>query len=199
MSSHADHSEPHKPHVLPLTVYFGVGSALFILTIVTVLTARIDLDAFVQETSKLDISGLNLILAMAIATVKGTLVALFFMHLLYDNKIFLTIFVGGLLFLSFFFVFTLFDTMHRDRIYKDRDTVWTESKIYTELRNNPDTVKSAYGHGDHSGDAHEGDAHEGDAHEGVDGDTGHEATDGGTDGDAHEGHDHGDHDGHDHD
>ena len=101
MSAHSD----EHPHVLPLKVYYGVGAILFILTAVTVLTGKyLHLDNLVEEVFKLEFVGLNLILAMTIATVKGALVASFFMHLLYDNKIYMLIFVGGLTFLSFFFI-----------------------------------------------------------------------------------------------
>ena len=60
----------------------------------------------------------NLIVAMAVATVKGTLVALFFMHLLYDNKLYLIVFLGSLLFLGVFIAFTLADTQRRGDIYE---------------------------------------------------------------------------------
>ena len=160
------HSDKHS-HVLPLRVYYGVGAILFILTIITVVTGKyLHLDSMVEEVFKLKFTGLNLILAMVIATIKGILVALFFMHLLYDNKMYMLIFVGGLTFLSFFFILTLFDTVHRGRVYAERDTIWTESEIYDKLRAHPEAVRSAYGHGD----AHGSDA----AHDGPEAD-GHEA------------------------
>ena len=110
------HSDKH-PHVLPLRIYYGVGAILFILTIITVVTGKyLHLDSMVEEVFKLKFTGLNLILAMVIATIKGTLVALFFMHLLYDNKMYMLIFVGGLTFLSFFFILTLFDTVRCSRV-----------------------------------------------------------------------------------
>ena len=184
------HSDEHS-HVLPLKVYYGVGAILFILTVITVLTGKyLQLDTMVEEVFKLKFTGLNLILAMFIATVKGILVALVFMHLLYDNKIYMLIFVGGLTFLSFFFTLTLFDTVHRGRVYTERDTIWTESEIYNQLRANPETVLSIHGHGDahgsdghsdaHGGDAHGDDAHGDDAH----GDDAHGEAEG------HEGHGH---------
>ena len=61
----------HHIHVLPLSVYIGVGTALFVLTGVTIAATYVDLGG----------TG-NLILAMLIATVKASLVVLFFMHLL---------------------------------------------------------------------------------------------------------------------
>ena len=196
------HSDKH-PHVLPLRVYYGVGAILFILTVVTVLTGKyLQLDTMVEEVFKLEFTGLNLILAMVIATIKGILVALFFMHLLYDNKIYMLIFVGGLTFLSFFFILTLFDTVHRGRVYTERDTIWTESEIYDQLRANPENVRSIHDHGDaHSDDAH-GDAHGSDAHDESEGheSEGHESEGHESEGHESEGHESEGHEseGHDH-
>jgi cytochrome c oxidase subunit 4 len=97
-------SSTHSHHILPLKVYFAVGAALLFLTIVTVAVALVDLGP------------LNLLVAMLIAAVKASLVALYFMHLKYDNKLYAVIFVTSLLFLATFIIFTMFDTMTRDHI-----------------------------------------------------------------------------------
>ena len=94
----------HTPHILPLKLYFGVGGALLVLTVITVAVAQFDLGP------------LNLTVAMLIAAIKASLVALFFMHLKYDNKLYAVIFVTALLFMAIFIIFTLFDTMTRDEI-----------------------------------------------------------------------------------
>ncbi|MEJ2054509.1 MAG: cytochrome C oxidase subunit IV family protein [Calditrichaceae bacterium] len=91
-------------HIIPLRTYLMIGGALFILTIITVLVSYIHLGAF------------NLVIAMLIATAKALLVALFFMHLLYDNKIFMTIFSIALIFVSVFIILTMFDTLNRDSV-----------------------------------------------------------------------------------
>ena len=108
MSSHAE----HKDHILPLRVYLGVGAALMVLTVITVWVSTIDL------------GGWNAIVAVGIASLKAMLVAFFFMHLLYDNKLFLIIFVTGLLFLTLFIALTMFDVLRRG----DLDTM-TEGPI----------------------------------------------------------------------
>jgi cytochrome c oxidase subunit 4 len=95
----SDHS---KPHVLPLSTYLMVGSALLVLTFVTVLVAQFHFGEW------------NLIVAMAVAAVKATLVLLFFMHLKYDNKIYAYAFLISIAFLAVFIVFTMIDTMTRD-------------------------------------------------------------------------------------
>ncbi len=117
------HREFH-PHILPLSVYIGVGSALFILTGVTV------------AASFVDIGGVgNLILALLIASIKGSLVALFFMHLLYDNKLYALFFCVSLIMLTAFIVITMFDTMRRDGIYEQRSSpIQISADIYKNMQ-----------------------------------------------------------------
>ncbi|MFC1555876.1 cytochrome C oxidase subunit IV family protein [candidate division KSB1 bacterium] len=91
-------------HILPLRVYLGIGAALLILTVITVAVSTVDLGPW------------NLAVAMVIAGIKASLVALFFMHLLYDNKLYLTIFVTSIAFLAVFIVFTMFDTLQRGQL-----------------------------------------------------------------------------------
>lgn len=110
-STHNDNShgaghghDDNEPHVLPLSTYFGVWLALVVLTVVTVAVSRFDFG-----------SG-NTIIAMAVATTKATLVALFFMHLLYDNKLNLVILLTSLLFVAIFFAPVLVDLGSRGLI-----------------------------------------------------------------------------------
>jgi cytochrome c oxidase subunit 4 len=86
-------------HVMPLPILFGVFIALLALTGVTV------------GVTYFDLGNWNLIVAMAIATVKAVLVALFFMHLRYDNPFNAIVFLAALLFIALFISVTLFDTM----------------------------------------------------------------------------------------
>jgi cytochrome c oxidase subunit 4 len=92
-------------HIIPLRTYLNIAMALLGLTIVTVWVAQYDLGP------------VNLVVAMLIAVTKGTLVAMFFMHLKYTNKLYATVFIGALLMLAVFIVFTMFDTMSRGDIY----------------------------------------------------------------------------------
>ena len=96
------HAEDAIGHVVDLRVLLGVFAALMVLTAVTV------------AVSYFDFGKLNLLVAMGVATVKAALVALYFMHLKYDRKIYAIIFVGAVLFLALFIIFTMFDTMYRD-------------------------------------------------------------------------------------
>jgi cytochrome c oxidase subunit IV len=51
----------------------------------------------------------NVVVALSIATVKATLVALFFMHLLHDKPVNGLIAAAGFIFLGLFLMFTLLD------------------------------------------------------------------------------------------
>lgn len=93
-------------HIVPLWVYLTVGGGLFILTGITV------------GVSFIPLGGWNVVVALGIATLKASLVALFFMHLLYDKKIFMVVFLAALVFVGIFIIFTMFDTSRRDDIYQ---------------------------------------------------------------------------------
>ena len=85
-------------HVTPVRLLIGVWAALMVLTVVTVAVTSIDLG-----------SRVNLIIAMAIATVKAGLVVTYFMHLRWDRPFNTLVFLGSLLFVSLFISMTLFD------------------------------------------------------------------------------------------
>jgi cytochrome c oxidase subunit 4 len=95
----ATHAPAHSGmgHVVPLWLLAAVFGALLVLTGLTVTAAQVDL------------GNLNLYLAMAIATLKATLVVLFFMHLFWDRPFNAMIFIGCLLFVSLFIGITLTD------------------------------------------------------------------------------------------
>ena len=80
---HTDHhfslmaTEDHSielGHVVPFRTYVTVFLSLLFFTFVTVLVSRFDFGAF------------NMVVSMVVASIKATLVALFFMHLKYENK-----------------------------------------------------------------------------------------------------------------
>jgi cytochrome c oxidase subunit 4 len=91
---HGTHGDGHGhglAHTMPVWMLCGVLGALLVLTIATVAVTAIDLGA----------QG-NLIVAMVIATVKAVLVCTFFMHLLWDKKFNLVLFLTSVLFLILF-------------------------------------------------------------------------------------------------
>lgn len=88
----------HHVHVMPLRVLFGVFTVLLVLTVLTVGVTWVDLGSF------------NLIIALAVAVAKATLVALYFMHLRYDQPFNALILVSTLVFLALFIGFALIDS-----------------------------------------------------------------------------------------
>src|SRR5512140_2813972 len=71
-------------HIVPMPVLLAVFAALVAFTVLTVAAARFELGSW------------NLIVAMVIATVKASLVVLYFMHLRYDQPFNALIFVTAL-------------------------------------------------------------------------------------------------------
>lgn len=96
------HGGDHAGHtVIPIRTLLAVFGALVFLTIVTVITAQIDLGV------------LNIPLALTIATIKALLVVAIFMALRYDNPVnFLVLATGGV-FVVVFLILTLSDTALR--------------------------------------------------------------------------------------
>ncbi len=86
-------------HIVTLPVLLAVWAALMVGTVVTVAVAGIDLGA------------VNLFVALLIATVKASLVVLYFMHLRYDHPFNAVIFIGALLFVALFVSLALMDTI----------------------------------------------------------------------------------------
>ncbi len=110
MSAETHAHDEDEPHVLPLKLYVGIWVGLMILTAITVAVSRFDFGLW------------NTVIALLVATIKGTLVAMFFMHLRYDNKFNVIVFLSGLLFLSIFIIPTLLDVTTRGAIDPLRDT-----------------------------------------------------------------------------
>lgn len=107
MSNHDSHSTDHadhEHHITPMWIYNGIFAALLFLTVVTVWIAQFDFGSA------------NTVIAMFVATIKATLVGLFFMHLLHDERINMMTFGFGLLFVALFFLFPLVDISSRDYI-----------------------------------------------------------------------------------
>ena len=88
-----DHS--HHVHVCTFQTFFGIYVALLFLTFITVAVAQFDFGSF------------NMLLAMAIAAFKASLVMTVFMHLKWDTAMNNIAFLGSLIFLSLLFLFPL--------------------------------------------------------------------------------------------
>ncbi len=103
-SGHDDHG---LAHTTPVWFLFTILGALLVLTVLTVSVTSFDLGA----------EG-NLVIAMVIATVKAALVVFFFMHLFWDKKFHLILFLTSVLFLVLFLSLTVND---RGEYEKDID------------------------------------------------------------------------------
>jgi cytochrome c oxidase subunit IV len=96
--SGSDHHGDEIAHVTPVRLLLVVWGTLMVLTVITVAVTSVDLG-----------SRVNLLVAMAIATVKAGLVVTYFMHLRWDRPFHTLVFLGSLLFVSLFISMTLFD------------------------------------------------------------------------------------------
>jgi cytochrome c oxidase subunit 4 len=95
--THDEHSHDHGG----LKTYATILAALLVLTVITV------------GASYFDFGAANIVIAVMIATVKASLVALFFMHLKYDKPVNGMILVSCFLFLGLLLVFCLLDIDNR--------------------------------------------------------------------------------------
>ncbi|MBX3182669.1 MAG: cytochrome C oxidase subunit IV family protein [Polyangiaceae bacterium] len=95
---HGGHDDEHLAHTMSIKMLVGVWGALMVLTVLTVSVTGIDLGYT-----------LNLVVAMVIATIKAALVMLFFMHLWWDKKFNVVVFVSSFLFVLLFVALTLND------------------------------------------------------------------------------------------
>lgn len=111
MSDNASHH-----FVVPLKYYVRTLVLLLILTVITVAASRVNFGSW------------NTIVAMLIALTKAFLVANYFMGLKWDSGFNKAFFVGGLMALSLFFMFTLLDL-------KTRGDVVVEEKGNHNLKN----------------------------------------------------------------
>jgi cytochrome c oxidase subunit 4 len=99
MSSHTEHELDPKVEARNYTLTLAV---LLILTAITV------------GASYIQFGSLNVVIALTIATIKASLVALFFMHLRHDKPVNAVIACAGFLFLGIFLMFTFLDVDTRD-------------------------------------------------------------------------------------
>ncbi len=105
--AHSDSSQPHS-HLKELTLTFA---ALIVLTIVTVKIAKLDFGGV----------AINISIAMLIASIKAGLVALYFMHLKWEEKL-----IVGFAALSIPFVILMIATMVWDVSQKTAELIYVK-------------------------------------------------------------------------
>ncbi|HEY0729678.1 MAG TPA: cytochrome C oxidase subunit IV family protein [Pyrinomonadaceae bacterium] len=89
-------------HIVSVRVYFAIFLALLVGTAITVLAAFVDFPW-----------RLNTIVALSIATVKATLVVLYFMHVRYSTRLVWVIVASALFWMGILFAFTFSDYFTR--------------------------------------------------------------------------------------
>jgi len=94
-----DDAEMPLAHVVEVRTLLGAFAGLIALTAVTV------------AVSYFDFGAVNLFVALGVATAKAALVALWFMHLRYENGLYAFIFLVGVAFLGLFLVIVMFDSV----------------------------------------------------------------------------------------
>lgn len=104
-----DFEEVHE-HISPKSLYWKVFGALMVLTVVTV------------GVSYVGLGSASLIVAMLVAVVKAALVCAYFMHLKYDDRYHVFVFLSTLIFVGIFFTFTLFDLQSRAKLSEEQGT-----------------------------------------------------------------------------
>lgn len=95
--------DPHDVHhhKLPIPKALKILGALLVLTVLTVAVA--------PPVTGFDLGILNAFVAMLIATVKASLVLLYFMGLKEDDKLFITLFITSVFFLVVLWAFSILD------------------------------------------------------------------------------------------
>ncbi len=88
-------------HIAPAKLYIGIWAVLMVMTLTTVLVSFVDIGPF------------NIVVALVIATFKGSLVVLFFMHLRYSPKLTMVTVVAAVFWLFLLLSLTMTDYLTR--------------------------------------------------------------------------------------
>ena len=117
MSDHATsveaphgHEEHHGfAHPMPVWQLLAVFVALVLLTGLTVYPASFELGS------------MELVLSLLIATIKASLVILFFMHMIHDKPLNAIVFISSFVFVALFIGFTLMDALSNKEILEFKE------------------------------------------------------------------------------
>ena len=88
-------------HIVPFRVYIYVLLALLILTAISVAVTQIELGA------------LTVTVALLLATIKSSLVLVYFMHLKFDNRFFAIMVTGVIILIAIVIFITFLDYLFR--------------------------------------------------------------------------------------
>jgi cytochrome c oxidase subunit 4 len=98
------HHDDQIGHIVPVKFLVLICALLLFLTAVTVWVSRYDF-------TEINIAEMGIITALFVATVKATIVGLYFMHLRWDRPFIGFIFVGSILFVVLFICIALTDSI----------------------------------------------------------------------------------------
>ena len=104
MSNTEHHHDDQIGHTVPIKFLVFICAILLFLTAVTVWVSRFDF-------SGINMAEMGIIVALLVATVKATIVGLYFMHLRWDRAFIGFVFVGSILLVALFIGIALTDTM----------------------------------------------------------------------------------------
>ena len=108
MDATTHHEEHHGPTV---KMYVGIFFALAILTVATVLAAKVDFAQVLNSPRYGEF--VNNAVALGIAMTKASLVVLFFMHVKYESKLVGLAVVASVIWLAFLILITISDYLTR--------------------------------------------------------------------------------------
>jgi cytochrome c oxidase subunit 4 len=143
----SSNQDPHAEHHVPMTTYTIIIILLMVGLIITVIAAFIPLGE------------LNMIVAMAIASVKALLVMLYFMHVKFASRLTKVFVAASFLWLAILFALTWPDYLSRGWLSNSRG--WEDNPVKNAYREG--TAHSEHGAG--AGAKHTGS--EGEAHKGA--------------------------------
>lgn len=138
-TSHDEHGHDEQVgHIVPPRVLIATALGLLVLTVVTVAVAGVDFRDY-------DMPELNIWVALGVAAVKASLVALFFMHLRWDRPFNGIVFVLSIAFVALFIGFAMRDSFaYQDELIKG-DSKRVVEKL-TELETQLQSQEPSEGH-----------------------------------------------------
>lgn len=130
------HAHAHGEHISSLGTYYTIYGALLILTVLTYAVSYAGLPG-----------SWSIVAAISVALVKSFLVAGWFMHLKYDVKFNLFVFLSAFWFMLVFFGFTLNDLGSRGNILQLSDNLTRRAELGQEYAKPAVLIEHEGGHG----------------------------------------------------
>jgi cytochrome c oxidase subunit 4 len=126
--AHGSHGDAHG-HVSPLSLYYWIYGWLLVFTVITVGVSFWFGDA---------LGAWSIPVAMAVAIVKATLVCMYFMHLKWDAKFNVFVFVSAIIAMLIFFTFTMMDVATRGLVIPGETAVEEKARAADAFKHQKD-------------------------------------------------------------